>query len=118
MEGSNPALNCNIGASEISVKHGRAFFEDITVNDNSTLLKTSCRVRGQNLYTIMCFHHDHTELEEGSGGSTTLFIILACLILILIGIAIVLFSKLKKERGALEKERTAHEETKKLLSGE
>ena len=123
MAGSNPSLSCNIDSSAIAVNdYGRAFFEDITVTlngENSTLLNTAftkCRVQDNNLYTVMCFHDDHTrEMEEGSGGSTTLLIVLACVILILIGIAIVLFSKLRREREALEKERSDHEETKKLL---
>ena len=120
MAGSNPSLSCNIDSSAIAVNdYGRAFFEDITVTlngENSTLLNTACRVGSNNLYTVMCFHDDHTrEMEEGSGGSTTLLIVLACVILILIGIAIVLFSKLRREREALEKERSDHEETKKLL---
>ena len=116
MEGSNPSLSCKIDSSEIAVNDfGSAFFKDITVTrngDNFTLLNTLCRARGTNLYTVMCYHGDHT--VRGIATSEYIMVILTGIIMLLIVSYVVLYSKLKRVRATLQKERANHDETENL----
>ena len=116
MEGSNPSLSCKIDSSEIAVNDfGSAFFKDITVTlngDNFTLLNTLCRARGSSLYTVMCYHDDHT--IKGIASSEHIVVILTGIIIFLIVSYVVIYSKLKRELAALKKESANHGETENL----
>ena len=116
-------LSCSTGSSEasellVNEDLGKAFFSDITVTsngENDSILNSLCQMRGSARYTVKCFHAD--DMDEASGGTTTLLIVFGCIIVFLCVLVIMFYSNWKKEQKAHNKTKSDIEDTEKKKDG-